>query len=194
MRAACEKFVKDPRFLGFWSRTEQSKHAADILSRLLKGAANTLLRQDFEGVLDPARVAEFLAWIACCEEEPDLAWAVRMGLESLGIEQKKKRRGRPVGKKSNLEYRIEFSKWSLLIDHARVLELKKSMKENVIRYGDARLRALLKERGWRDEEIDVLIRLKTRRSMAIQLTANSAGVIYDTVQKAIRSFESANSS
>jgi hypothetical protein len=191
-RVACENFVKDPRFGQFWSQTGQSKRAADILSRLLKGAANTLLLQDFEDVLAPARVAELLAWIAYCDDDGDVLWAVKTGLKWLGIERQKKKRGRPVGGKSNIEHQIEFRKWSLLIDHARVLDLKKSMKKDVVRYGDARLRALLKERGWRDEEIDVLIRLKTRRSMAIQLTANSAGVIYDTVQKALRSFESGN--
>src|SRR5258708_1034861 len=69
MRAACEKFARDPRFAEFWPRTGQSKLAADILSKLLKGVSNTLLAQDREGALDPVKVAEFLAWIACCEEE-----------------------------------------------------------------------------------------------------------------------------
>jgi len=189
MRAACEKFGRDPRFAEFWSRTGQGKLAADILSKLLKGVSNTPLAQDREGALTPVKVAEFLAWIACCEEESDLPWAVKTGLKWLGIERQKKKRGRPEGRHSDYEYRVEFEKWCAMIDRTGVLQLKKSMKKDVLRTGGTRLRSLLRERGWREEEVDVLIRQKTRRSMAIQLTANDAKTLYDTVQKAIRSFD-----
>jgi hypothetical protein len=183
-RAACENFAKDPRFGQFWSQTGQSKLAANILSSLLKGA-KTLPSQHFEGVLTPARVAEFLAWIACCDDDGDVPWAVKTGLKWLGIERQTKKRGRPSGKKSNYDYFVEFRARSLVIDRTAVWALKKSLQVETPHRWQARLRESLQGARWSQKEIDALIVAKTPRSLAIQLTAYEFGVEYDTVQKAI---------
>jgi len=188
MRAACRTFATDPRFTQFWSRSEQGKLAADVLARLLKGAVKTPLSQDVKDSLTLARVADFLAMLACCEEEGDLPWAVKEGLKWLAIERRSKKRGRPKGRKSNYEYFLDFTARSLVVERAGVWALRESLKAEQPHRWRERLRDQLQQAKWPKQEIDAVILAKTLRSLAIQLTAYEFGVEYDTVQKAIRTY------
>ncbi len=176
--------LKDPRIRHLISQSELSKLAGQFRERLVRGVVDGPSKHDSGEALDPEMVAQFLAWLTRREED-NLPWTVKKGLQWLGVKRVKRKPGRPAGRESDQNYFVEFRAWSLLIDRTNLWVWKKWLKKEQPRRWEIQLRSSLQGAKFSDPEIDAVIRAKTPRSLAIQLTANKFGVEYDTVQKAI---------
>jgi len=171
-----EAALEDPRIRHLISQTQLSKLAGQIRARLARGQT-----------LNLAKVAQFLAWLASCDED-ELPWTVKTGLRWLGIDRIQRTRGRPVGRESDRAYFIEVKAQTLWIERTGFWDWKKSLQKEAPNRWEMQLRSSLHEAKWPASEIDATILHKTTHSLAIQLAAHRFGVQYDTVQKAIRRY------
>lgn len=155
-----------------------------LAERLILGAWDLLTGERYRESLNPVEVGLFLGTLLNCEPD-DLKWKVLHGLKRLGIK-RRSRRGRPPGKKSEIEQVIQFRIYQWLIETKQIWEKKQEAIKKFPKDWHSRLRKDLRANGWSPDEIDRVISSKTARSLAIAMTADKRNVGYDTVQRSIR--------
>lgn len=179
-------YLDDPGIRQLIVQTPQSALSTGLAEKLLMGAANLLARTEFEDVLEPIKVAGFLAWVASSAPE-DLQWVVERGLKWLGVQRTRKRRGRPRGAKKDSEYYFAFIARLRIIESAGIWKQKQELRRQRPGEWDRVLRGQLKGIASPDV-LDRLIQAHSLRSLAIWLVTDQFGAEYDTVQRSIRRY------
>lgn len=180
-----KKLLADKNFRQLIMQSPQSILAREIYKKLLLGAVNALRKKQFKPALAPYKVAQLLAWLAHCKKSR-LPWAVEVGLDWLGISRVSRTRGRPLGRKADLEY-VAFVRAALgLINENRVWERKKEARQRYRFNWYGHLQKGLEREGWSQEFFDLLVNSKTPRALAIHLAARHLRVSYDAVARACR--------
>ncbi len=190
IEADLKRALSDKAVRQLISRSPYSRHVADLLQRLLLGAAGAFLRQNFKGGLDLYALADFLALLASSESS-DLGWVVKEGLKGLGIQRVAQKRGRPPGRKSDLKYVRSVQVCLDLIRNGGVWELRAGFRKKHLRDWRRRLDRELQKRGWASEFVDLVLTSRTPRALAISLTASHFEVSYDAIARACRRVKAA---
>jgi hypothetical protein len=181
-----KKLLSDKQFQELVRRSPESALAWNLYQKLLRGAASKLHKHHLTNILEPARVAHFLAWLAYSKKSR-LTWTVERGLDWLGISRPRRPRGRARGITKQEHYNLYVEEVLKLLEESGLWGMKKQMRNRYRKDWQKRLRrTLAKDYRWPVERIDLFITAKTLRSFCIWLATIKYGVSYDAVARALQ--------
>jgi hypothetical protein len=152
-------------------------------------AAKTPLQSATDGSLDLVKVAQFLAWLACCDTDR-LAWVRGAGLRLLGIERVGRKVGRRRGREKSASYLFYLRVARDVIKTDGIWSKRLELEARYPYDWKRRLRREIKKNGWDDETVTYLLTARTPRSLAIYMVSRHFDVTYDAVERGVQRAQS----
>ncbi len=159
-----------------------------ILKRLQASCKKLDRREDSTEPLPLKGVANFLAELSQCDTAA-LAGTVTARLRQLGIQ--RRRRGRPLGRRTDALYAAYVEIVRRAIEKTGVLIKKAELKESRGSKWERDFTRYLRSEGWPADRFDFLKRPTTPQRLAIRIVSDHVNWSYDRVSRAVKAAKSA---